>query len=75
MKMRLLLKINDDLLSDEERAALMEQALEIYLSKRRKNVLVETRAEPPAKKQRESIEIDIIDTDSDEENELDEDVD
>ena len=29
MKMRLRLKINDDLLSDEERAALMEQALEI----------------------------------------------
>ena len=52
MKMRLRLKINDDLLTDEERAALMEQALEIYLSKQQKNVLVESGAEPPAKKQR-----------------------
>lgn len=81
MTMRLLLKINDDLWSDEERAALMERALDIYLSKRRKNVLNEPEgesgAEPPAKKQRE--EIDILDTDSadeatsDEEEELDED--
>ena len=75
MKIRLHLKINNDLLSDVERAALMERALEICLSKRRKNVLVESGAEPPAKKQRESIEIDIIDTDSDEEDELDEDED
>ena len=75
MKIRLRLNIDDDFLSDEERAALMERALEIYLSKRRKNVLVESGAEPPAKRQRESIEIDIIDTDSDEEDELDEDED
>ena len=75
MKMRLCLKINNDLLSDEEQAALMERALEIYLSKWRKNVLVESGAEPPAKKQKELIEIDIIYTDSDEEDELDEDKD
>ena len=77
MKIRLRLNIDDDFLSDEERAELMERALEIYLSKRRKNVLVESGAEPPAKRQRESIDssIDIIDTDSDEEDELDEDED
>ena len=49
----------------------MEQALEIYLSKQWKNVLFESGAEQPTKKRRELIEIDIIDTDSDEENELD----
>ena len=75
MKIRLRLNIDDDFLSDEEWAALMERALEIYLSKRKKNVLVELGAEPPAKRQRESIKIDIIDTDSDEEDELDEDED
>ena len=69
--MKMLLKSNDDLWSDDEWAALMEWALGIYLSKQRKNVLAESGAEPPAKKQRESIEIDIIGTDSDEEDELD----
>ena len=77
MKIRLRLNIDGDFLSDEERAALMERALEIYLSKRRKNILVESGAEPPAKRQRVDrlIEIDIIDTDSDEEDELDKDED
>ena len=61
MKMRLRFKINDDLLSDEEQVALTERALEIYLSKQQKNVLLESGAEPPAKKQRESTEIACID--------------